>query len=86
VIALSAVTVRQPSTFEVKSAVNANIKYTYRKGWLGDKVLDLYYGDFHGFPQSLRANAGVVPRLGHDHLQIITHLSSIHSALYSLGQ
>jgi hypothetical protein len=64
------------------SAVNTNIEYTRRTGWLSGNVLDSCSGDIHAFPQTLQANARIVPRLGHDHFQIITHLT-IHSVLYS---
>jgi hypothetical protein len=44
---------------------------------------------FHGFSQSLRANSGIVPGLGHDHflpdsLQFISYDSSYHLMLYSI--
>jgi hypothetical protein len=44
---------------------------------------------FQGFPQSLKAYAGIVPQLGHDCslsdlFQIVIHLSSIHLMLYIL--
>jgi hypothetical protein len=44
---------------------------------------------FHGFSQSLQANAGIVPKLGHDrflpyNLQLINHLLPCHSTLYIL--
>jgi hypothetical protein len=44
---------------------------------------------FHGSPQPLQANTGIVPQLGHyrflsNSIQIIVHQSPYHSTLYSL--
>jgi hypothetical protein len=46
-----------------------------------------YPGFFTVFPQSLQANVGTVPRLGHNHLfpnpfQYIIHQPPYHSRLY----
>jgi hypothetical protein len=45
---------------------------------------------FCGFPYTLQANAGIVPKFGHEKFlthpfQFIFHLSPFHSTLYSLG-
>jgi hypothetical protein len=44
---------------------------------------------FRGFPLSFRANAGIVPKFGHDRIvpnpfQFIIYQSSYHSTLYSV--
>jgi hypothetical protein len=79
--------------------------FGYQSSWCSGNSLDLYMGSAYfksqlgqwlsslgflcGSPQSLQANAEIVPQLGHNHFPLnpfhsIIHLSSYHFMLHSL--